>query len=287
MTKKTHGMASRNMNGKKVLCTVMSASQKRAMLVNADHSVFGADNTNKYAQAKYDYESRRVQSNNMATAERKEFPLISQRQYPQTGPASSQVSRTGVYMRDKTNDGNNGEYVSEPRQTAVHERLLNIDSNGARPYQRRSHKTTEPINLQLDHIKQNAIKFTCGETEYSAFLSANGITVPHSSNFMEQMRKQQLLQTARQKANKSRKQESRTLAGASSQSTISLHDSGNKNCNIMSDAIKTSQSIEESKSKDRIVGFPNWFGRKNPPGTGLQFKFANFENRLIRYILEK
>ena len=60
MTKKTHGMASRNMNGKKVLCTVMSASQKRAMLVNADHSVFGADNTNKYAQAKYDYESRRV-----------------------------------------------------------------------------------------------------------------------------------------------------------------------------------------------------------------------------------
>ena len=111
--------------------------------------------------------------------------------------------------------------------------------------------------------------------------------VPNSSIFMEQMRKQQLLQTARQKANKSRKKEARGLAAASSQSTLSLTDSGTKNANIKSEAVKTSQSIEESKSREKLAGLPNWFGKKNPPGTGLQFKFANFENRLIRFILEK
>ena len=66
-----------------------------------------------------------------------------------------------------------------------------------------------------------------------------------------------------------------------------MADSATKNTYILSDANKTSQSIEESKSKDKMMGFPNWFGRKNLHGTNLLFKFANFENRLIRFILEK
>lgn len=50
---------------------------------------------------------------------------------------------------------------------------------------------------------------------------------------------------------------------------------------------KFQQGKDSDKSKDKMSGLPNWFGRKNPPGTGLKFKFANFENRLIRFILEK
>lgn len=30
-----------------------------------------------------------------------------------------------------------------------------------------------------------------------------------------------------------------------------------------------------------------WFGKRNMPGAGLFLKFMNFENRLIRWILEK
>lgn len=31
----------------------------------------------------------------------------------------------------------------------------------------------------------------------------------------------------------------------------------------------------------------SWFGKKNTVGSGLTYKFTNFENRLIRWILEK
>ena len=52
-----------------------------------------------------------------------------------------------------------------------------------------------------------------------------------------------------------------------------------------------SATKEESKTgaanskKDKT--YSNWFGRKNLPGVGLFYKFTNFENRLIRWVLEK
>ena len=60
-----------------------------------------------------------------------------------------------MYGRERTRDGlMQAEYVSEPRKSAVHERLLNIDTNSTtRPFYRRSHKNTEPITLSLDHIR--------------------------------------------------------------------------------------------------------------------------------------
>ena len=45
---------------------------------------------------------------------------------------------------------------------------------------------------------------------------------------------------------------------------------------------------EEVKEKEKkSTGAPKWFGRKNLPGQGLYHKFMNFENKLIRHILEK
>lgn len=42
--------------------------------------------------------------------------------------------------------------------------------------------------------------------------------------------------------------------------------------------------IEEGSGDKKVA---NWFGKKSLPGAGLYHKFMNFENRLIRWILEK
>lgn len=38
---------------------------------------------------------------------------------------------------------------------------------------------------------------------------------------------------------------------------------------------------------DSAKSYTNWVSKKAQTGTGLQYKFTNFENRLIRWILEK
>ena len=56
--------------------------------------------------------------------------------------------------------------------------------------------------LQLEHVKQNAIKFSSNEHEYSAFLSSYGILIGHGSTgstYLDQYKKQSLLQTVRSK----------------------------------------------------------------------------------------
>jgi len=143
--------------------------------------------------------------------------------------------------------------------------------------------------LQLSHIKQNAIRFSCPEHEYNSFLTQNGILAPNSCTILDQFRRQQMLQTARTKA-KSRKQVDRA-SSEMSQSTASMQDSSKPtNASTVEDAKNSSQpgrvTAEETKeSRDKT--FSNWFARKQLPGAGLLFKFANFENRLIRFILEK
>ena len=104
-----------------------------------------------------------------------------------------------------------------------------------------------------------------------------------------------MLQTARTKANKSRKQAGRTSSAMSNHSDVSMPDSGKptNTSTVTNEESRTSAQpgkavLNNEETKDsKEKPFSSWFARKQLPGAGLQFKFANFENRLIRFILEK
>jgi len=51
--------------------------------------------------------------------------------------------------------------------------------------------------------------------------------------------------------------------------------------------LKSGPTIKEIDSDGNEKTFSNWFGKKTLAGAGLQYKFTNFDNRLIRWILEK
>ena len=45
--------------------------------------------------------------------------------------------------------------------------------------------------------------------------------------------------------------------------------------------------VKEDKKEGIERSSSNWFGKKAKAGAGLLYKFTNFENKLIRWILEK
>ena len=181
-------------------------------------------------------------------------------------------------------------------------------------------------------LKQNTIKFLASEHDYTAFLTRNGL-LPNQS-ILEQCKKHQLIQNARQKLHsRSREQSSSVMSntdllrssgrkgdGLSSSATKSTADmekallnsgskqteegkgvaslgsqailSGTVHCNtdeLKSDSKKAgliaTQKTTASATHDK--GYSNWFGKRSLAGQGLFFKFTCFENRLIRWILEK
>lgn len=77
-----------------------------------------------------------------------------------------------MYNREQ-NGGENADYLSEQRKPAVHERLLNLETKSMRPFYRKHNggQANAANSLQLEHIKQNAIRFCCPEHEYNTFLT--------------------------------------------------------------------------------------------------------------------
>ena len=51
--------------------------------------------------------------------------------------------------------------------------------------------------------------------------------------------------------------------------------------------IKSAINTKEDKKEGIERSSSNWFGKKAKAGAGLLYKFTNFENKLIRWILEK
>ena len=69
---------------------------------------------------------------------------------------------------------------------------MNLETKSMCPFYRKLNGgASNPANtLQLEHIKQNAIRFTCSDHEYNTFLQQNGILAPNPSTILDQMRKQ-------------------------------------------------------------------------------------------------
>jgi hypothetical protein len=109
----------------------------------------------------------------------KELPTINSKYYKGSQDIASNLNR------DKGTSeklGGDTGYL-EMKKPAIHDRLLQRESKSLRPlYTRHNETGLENLGpLYLNHIKQNAIKFTCSENDYHAFLSSNGLMVAHAS----------------------------------------------------------------------------------------------------------
>ena len=90
-------------------------------------------------------------------------------------------NRHSTFHRDKGIESPIAQQHSEQRKPSVHERLLNYESKSLRPYYRRTESQIQP-RLDLEGVKQNAIKFYQSEHDYRSFLSSNSIFTGHSTN---------------------------------------------------------------------------------------------------------
>jgi len=119
------------------------------------------------------------------------------------------------------------------------------------------------------------------------------------TNFIDHLKKQQMLVTARSKQKLKSSEAARTSSALSSSSysrstPLNQYKDNNssKPTNASSVAAQDSnlrpkqQSFTEEQKEKKKETFSGWFNKKNKAGSGLKYKFTNFDNRLIRWLLE-
>ena len=119
---------------------------------------------------------------------------------------------------------------------------------------------------------------------------------------MDTTRRQALIATARSKISTRQRGEEHDRFGNNSalsmqkDSTSPLSNYGDqskasntKEMNKIEEStlIKSAINTKEDKKEGIERSSSNWFGKKAKAGAGLLYKFTNFENKLIRWILEK
>ena len=108
---------------------------------------------------------------------------------------SSTSTRVQAIYRDTRDSQNNtpmGYQTSDNQKQPVHDRLLNPETKPLRSFNRRPDPTyseNRPMTY-LNNVKQNAIKFTSSEADYTSFMNNNMLIAnSNGGNFLDQYKK--------------------------------------------------------------------------------------------------